>query len=700
MADTLPTTNYYKNLGGINQKSSKYEMSTAQFLDLRNLDFDIPNSLQKRPGSTFAVTAGTTGPISSLFEFVKLTGQSYIIAGSDTAMFYLQSNAYTLLDPGWNNGQPTDMLTFVNKLWMANGQNWKQWDGLSGSASVAPVGLPVPPAAIGVTVNGQSFVLSNYAQIQNFVLPNASFMLVGGATHIHQGASWISRGVFVAYSYVRNDGYYGPVDFINTARNIVTQKSVANTEEFFAPSSNATLITFIDGFTAPASYGISAIALWVAVDTVSIGSNLIGMPNGAQARGGNLGFVSDSSLNGIHFLGLTLNPNPDLSRFHLFTLIPVGSLFLVDVGTSYPLFYGATFGITSFSALDNVAGPGIGWSGMQNNFFASFIPKYLDVNQNVMFASGFSGAPSSVLFSDLGQPEVYQPENTFEVRTNDGDRIYGQKAFNNQMIFMKEHSFSKLIGDNADNFQLIELSTDFGCLSNATILTKDQTLFWLDRKGILEYNGANWQIASGPIEGIFRRMNLSAAKEKAVGVHHMYRNQLWWGIPVDGATQNNITVVYDYLIGGWTFFDGYTTSSYTYAKGALSRPTVWRGDYSGIIHYTGESFYSDSGRGITCLALTRYENVGGEQQTTLWRRFFLDVAPAVGLTGPISGQVYANYDSSTVQATFMMFQSQFQSRAEMGIVGKAVAAQFSHSSASLPLLINGYSWANRGLRNV
>ncbi len=114
----------------------------------------------------------------------------------------------------------------------------------------------------------------------------------------------------------------------------------------------------------------------------------------------------------------------------------------------------------------------------------------------------------------------------------------------------------------------------------------------------------------------------------------------------------------------------------------------------------GESFYSDSGQGITCLSLSSFENVGGENQTTLWRRLFLDVQPATGTTGTINGQVFTNYNTSSVQGTFAIYQNQFQTRAEMGIQGKAIAAQISHSSASLPLLINGYAWANRGLRNV
>ncbi len=342
-----------------------------------------------------------------------------------------------------------------------------------------------------------------------------------------------------------------------------------------------------------------------------------------------------------------------------------------------------------------------GYSGMTFDFFSTYTPKYIEIDNNIMMTAGSSATPSTVWYSEIGQPDYYLPESFIEVRTNDGDRIYATKSFNNGLVVMKENSFHKLIGDSPDNFQLVEISTQYGCLSNKSVVQVKQSLFWIDKKGVLEYNGASFDIISTPVEQIFRRMNISAAKEKACAVHHLYRNQIWFGIPIDGSTVNNMTVVYDYLIGGWTFFDGFNPSSFAYVKGGLTKPTVWRGDYSGMIHYSGESFFSDSGRSISCVALTRFENVGGENQTTLWRRFFLDVAQnSSGLTGQINCQFFSNYDSSTIKATFAMYQSQFQTRAEIGVNGKAAAAQISHSSASLPLLINGYAWATRGLRNV
>jgi len=673
-----PTINSYGMLGGINQKASEYSVGLVQFLNLRNLDFDVPNALSKRPGSTQAISANTSGPLNSVFEYARLDGASVIVAGSDTAMFYRVSNGLTLLSANWTNGQPTDMLTFVNKLWMANGQRYEGWSGVG--ASVTPVGLPCAKEAVTLI----------------FTTSGASAWLVGGATMVPDGSSPVIRGVFFGYSYVRDDGYYGPADFLSNARNVVTLgKSVSTTgTEFFQVNSNNN----IGGFTSPSGYGISAIAVWVAVDTIDAnsGKQVIAGLGASPITVGELGWFTSAGIPNSQRMSATLKPNADLSRFHLYTLIAPGTFFLTDnVGVT-------TWASTFIPFFNQYTGPATGaavFSGMPFCWFETNTPKYIDINQNSMFMSGFSNAPSTIWFSELGEPENIQPEYNFEVRTNDGDRIFGHKTYNNNTIVFKETSFHKIIGDSPENFELIELSTEYGCIANQTIVEYQEKLLFLDRKGIVEFNGASWDVISTPVEDIFRQMNLTAAREKACAVHFLYRNQIWFGIPVGNSTQNNVTVVYDYLIKAWTFFDGFNPASFTFAQGGLTRPTVYRGDYSGMIYYHGESFFSDNGVGFTCLAYTPWEH-SKQNETWIWRRFFLDVATATGVTGTISGKLFSNYNTSTVQATFAMYQDSFQTKAEVGVVGKAAACEFAHYSASLPLLINGYSWARRFLRNV
>ena len=685
MADSFQTTSYYK-LKGVNQKISEYEFPATECLELFNLDFDVPNAWQKRPGSTFAIAIGNqaSGPIQSLFEFVKLAGQSYVIAASDTALFLAQSNqSYTLLSANWNNGQPPDTLTFLDRLWIANGQSFASWNG----NTFLPAGLQM---AQGISI------LNNF-KTQNANLATTWTVAGVPAGNVIFGASFSVVNLYVAYSLTRNDGYEGPINLfardllsLTPADGGVTLPSQSFFPGLLLPYTNGVELLdngsnggfVIGGFNVPNNVGISAINIYLALYKSQIGS----VNAGAAGSGGK---VLLGASNNSGYLGTAM---PTTNQFFLFASIPPNT-------TAYTL---TTSQLSSWSGFifGNPRGP----SGMLIDWFNTNTPKYIENFQNSLVAAGFSNTPSTVWFSNLAEPEFFDPENSDEVRTNDGDRIIAIKSFNNQLIVCKRNSFHKYLGSMTANdissLSLVEVSLDYGCLSNKTIIAVKQKLYWLDKKGIIYYDGATFDIISTPVEQIFRRMNIAAAIEKAVGVHHIYRNQIWFSFPIDGSTKNNVTVVYDYLVNGWTFFDGFSPSSFGFIKQGLSKETVWRGDYSGLIHYFGESFFSDSSQGITCLALTRFENIGGENQTTLWRRLFLDVSPVIGLTGTISGQVFTNYNTTSVQATFSFYQNQFQTRAEMGVQGKAIAAQISFFSASLPLLINGYSWANRGLRNV
>lgn len=690
MADKKPTSLYFENLGGINLKASEYTLGKGQFLDLRNVDFDVPNSLQKRPGQTQVVSVATSGPVIGLFEYKKLTGPSFIIAGTDTALFYLASNAYTLLDTGWTNGQPQDMLTFLNKLWIANGQKYKYWDGTN---AINAVGLPCPKA-----VPGASFPANVVAPIFTEAFPGSlngiSAFLVAGATHSTVAASFSARAVFVAYSYLRSDGYNGPVDFLSTAKNVVTSDPAALGNEFF------TTYAKTYGFTVPAGQGITAINLWIAVDSVFPNSTTELIPDYGYVQTGNLAWRIINGL-GYRYASVSLKPGADLNRFYLFTSIPTTSLFTAAPTGAGAVFWGTTLTALTFNDFTGLATGAAAFTGTPFCWFDTNTPKYIDVNQNVMFMSGFSNAPSDMWFTDIGQPELIQPNYQFEVRTNDGDRIMGHRAYNNNVIVFKEESFHKVIGSTPEDFQLVELSTEFGLLSNNAVIEFNEKLLFLDRKGIVQYDGAGWRIISDQIDDIFRQMNLSAAKEKAVAVHHNYRNQVWFGIPINGATENNITVVFDYLVNAWTFFDGFNASSFSFIKGSLPKPTAWRGSPSGMVYQFSESFLGDNGQGISCVPYTRFEQFQGQNSTNVWRRLFLDVgANSSGITGVINGAIFTDYDRTTVRATFAMYQDVFQSKAEIGVVGKAVAVQFSHFSASLPFLLNGYTWQKRNLRNV
>ena len=650
------STAHYNNFGGINEKASEYTTQNSQALSLKNIDFYVPNAWQKTPGSTQAIGNGTSGAIRSLFEFEKLSGESWIISGSNQELLINNGvTGWSSISSGWTNGQAEDALAFVDKAWVANGQYCISFDG----TDVRSQGLPAP-------ITG----------ISGFNYGNAvSTISVMGAT-MESVATGASKMAFAygAYRYVRDDGYYGPLVFTDNAKVISPWTYGISPADWLGSTGgnygdNVTMI--VQGFSVPANSGATAIAFYMALDVFGRGQD----PSIGQLSGVNDYSISNSKL----------NTSLDTSKFKFVTLLPLNTTVVYVNGIS--------------SWTESVEG-NTSFSGMIHNYFATYTPKFIELNNNRLFMSGFSTSPSLTWFSETGEPEVVNETSFFEARTNDGDRITGTKQFQNQLLLFKQRSFHKLIGTTEANYELVELSTEYGCLSNKAIVEYNNHLMFLDKEGLVEYNGADYKIVSTPIEDTMRTLNVSAALDKAVGVHYIERNQVWFGIPVGDSTENNLTVVYDYLLDAWTFVDGFNPRAFAPIKQGLNKSTVWYGDYSGSVQYMSPSFYSYNGTAFTCLIQTGFDAPDGQDVTNMFRRLFLDVNTASGATGAIDVEVFKDYNKSSIQQTFTIYQSQFQTRQEFGVMAKSVGFKMYHSSPSLPLLVNGYDVQRRYLRKV
>jgi hypothetical protein len=327
-------------------------------------------------------------------------------------------------------------------------------------------------------------------------------------------------------------------------------------------------------------------------------------------------------------------------------------------------------------------------------------PKYVELYNNQLFMAGFSSLPSTVYWSEIGEPEAIDPTYFAEFRTNDGDVIRALKAYQSDLIVLKERSVHRLVGDNPSNFLTQQVSDQYGCVSNRAAITFENYLWFLDPKGIVEYNGANIQIVSNKIEPTFTSMNVAAARENACGIHFRQQNEVWFAIPTNGATYNNTIVVYDYLAQAWTTYKGVDASSVAIIGSYIQQKTPFIGGYSGNIFHFGASFFADNGNGFSCVAQSRFICPMGESTEEQYRRLFLNINPISGVTQPININLRTNYNQDTIVSQRTMYQNPFQSRIDFGIPARSLSIEFSHFSASLPFRLDGFTIESRFQRDV
>jgi len=560
----------YEMTGGINSKVSPYDNGPTEFRDLTNVNFMKPGALTKRPGSADYAGATITGRITGAVEFNRLSGASYLVATANTNAYTFSQGGYSAFKSGLANGALFDFVTFVDRLFCANGTDFFKFDGVNSQP------FSLPPPIVGYSVTAGTGALTGTFQF--------------------------------GYAYVNDRGYVGPVTPIGASIALSGQGAV------FA------------GITAPANFGISYIQFY-------------------------------RSLAGLNELYGT-------------TFLPIGTTTFTDAGIP------------------------LGTIPANNNLYFTLAPKFMELYNNQLFLAGFSALPSTVYWSEIGEPESINPDYFAEFRTNDGDTVTALRAYSGSLIAAKRRSFHRIVGDNPTNFTIQEISDQYGCLSHRTMIQWENFLWFLDEKGIVEYNGANISIVSIKIEPIFQRMNITAAIQNACAVHYRSANEVWFSFPVDGSEYNNIIVVYDYVSKAWTKYEGNQISNLFLAKGSLPTKTPFFGGYTGSISYFGSSLLSDSGNAITCMIMTRPLAATGQTTERQYRRFYLNLDPVVGSTQAIDVNLIPNYGSS-VAATRVMYENPFQSRVDFGISAKAIQAQIIHASASLPLTVFGYTFESR-----
>jgi hypothetical protein len=677
-------------LAGINSKASPFLVGNTEFLNLMNMDHQVPGALTQRWGSTQYIGQTFAGQINSLYEYEKLNGSSMIFTSHSGGIWFgattgqYQGISYTNVGAtiqthglfytvaaaaggaafppvqqyiSWNYlsnektpiGFPTgsssgfmehasplqnfqnnlDYITFENYLFMADGDKFAKFDG----STMTRVGLPYPQAEWV----GASFLNPAGAAVGLIGVPtgDAFGASVTGSTAIGSFQFFISL--------VNDRGFESQIWPI--------AKFDANSASFYG----ASFIASTFDVRTPFGYGISAINVYsfYSQGTTTLWSPGYVFNSRYPASGSTVTTISLGTSTG-GFSGLINN---------------IGELPDPIVNTYFGL--GTTFvrGASQNVVISEVS---------QTPFY----PKFLEVYKNRVFAAGFSGALSNVKYSDLGEPEGYQLGNDFEVRTNDGDIISSLKAYSTRLYVFKRNSFQALYGDNPTNFYLQEISQTYGCLNNHCCIIYNDLLLFLDRTGIMQYDGSNLQSISEKINPIFDRMNYSAAVTNARMVHDKLRNEVLIAIPIDGSTVNNITITYDYMSQSWHYESGYTPSVFAAIKGYNNTKNAFYGTPSGVINWFGPSFLADNGTGYTCVIKTSWFHEMGETTEKQFRRLFLNINPT-GTTFTLPVKFYQDYGASVVKSMTIV-QSEFQTRTEYGLPAKSLAYEiFSNQTASI-----------------
>lgn len=702
----------YDNFGGINSKTSAYTTGPREVLALYNYDFSTIGAWTKRPGSSQYI-GQTFVSISGLHEFVKTNGFSELMVGDTGALW-----------AGTSTGNLVGISASVFGITLLAGQSL----GFGIYQDIMRVGSTTVPSnhnvisfyRNSVAMNGNDYDFINYL--------NHAYLTNGSYLYKYSGTSLLHTNILPAWVTGTTNS--------ETVPAISALTGTTGTINFNLPGANGASVPYLWSMYAAlvdsngAEGPINHLG-GVIISTAGQHSTFVSQFGSFPVWNANIYTPREYDITRINlYAALTLNPTLTAAGF-----IPLGaSALALDVrfigsttavgGTDFSLVKFAlnseqiqTGGIPGLAVAERTLYPFItqsmsGWTyGRPFAFGAdfqgftvvqgiTFSPRFLEVYNNRMALMGFSGLPSSFAITEIVEPESILPDNIFEVRTNDGDILTGGRFYLNQLILFKQKSIHSFTGDAPENFYIKQISDEYGCLNNKAACVWGDRLWFLDEKGICEFNGANIGIVGHKVDEVFTRMNLDAAIDTAIMLHQKERNEIWCGIPVDGATQNNLTVVYDYEAQAWTYWDGFEPKYFANVRQRFNKTTGFFADYDGRVNSFGVSFFGDNGVGISTVIKARFEHPMGQSIEKMFRRAFLNYDSITGETiNSFNLSLRKNYGDSIVLSKGITLTS-FQQVTNFGVSAKSLSVQIGHFSATERLRVYGYTLEYRYQRST
>ena len=656
-------TEQYANLGGINQKASIYKTGENEVLALSNYDFSEPGAWTKRWGFTNTLVSGntlTSGASNTLNDLWQIFKDGIYGTGStylDPKLTFLFGHGAGVYKTTGNVGAASSTFIYQNLITGYTNANWNHVN-YKDQTYFAANGQAYKYRPFTFPVPGFSDDASYFGMASPPQLGNPGLTM--GTTAA--GVTNFSGTYVYQYAYEDQFGYIGP-------RGATYVVSTAGVQAFV-----------LSGFTtaASASYGYS---------------------NSVLFRNRVTGFAPSDMIKIAEFSGQTYTDNntPNVPPEFLEPVVDLAESLggLIDAGNPFAI-------ATRFFEV------------YQNRLFTNCVPSYPASG----IPSAARGSDYKLYFSEIDDLQTIYPESFLTIVDNTF-AISALKTYNQSLIIFCEKGFFRLTGDNPDNFNVQNITSEYGCISNkATVVFKNR-LWFLDETGIVEFDGANYDQVSERMFDTFASINLDAARQNACAMHVPERNEVWFAIPTGANTINNLVVVYDYLANGWTTFSadklkptgmaplyrnvGFESSTLS-ARIPLNKVYTF-GSIGASLYNFHPSLSMDDGAGITLSWQTRWHESFGKSSTNQFRRFFLDTKISTVGSTQVFNQTfaltfYANYASTAISLTRAFNTSTLtENWIDFGIPAKSMSVVGAYGSTSGDVKVYGYTVESRYQRN-
>ena len=208
---------------------------------------------------------------------------------------------------------------------------------------------------------------------------------------------------------------------------------------------------------------------------------------------------------------------------------------------------------------------------------------YAVVYKDRIYVAGVPPNFSTVYFSDIGNPEAWNPYSSFDVNANDGDQIRALAVLGDSLLIFKENSIWEVQVDQQNVISFKRLfAQSVGTTSARSLVNISNVLYFFDRNGVWAIFQKQPELISAKVQPF---INAVQNPYDVVGWAYKNKYHLYIGtVQVSGRTFPNVVLVYDTVYNQWTFN--------TFANKVVSVTEFIKADNTKTLYFGDDSSYT------------------------------------------------------------------------------------------------------------
>lgn len=211
------------------------------------------------------------------------------------------------------------------------------------------------------------------------------------------------------------------------------------------------------------------------------------------------------------------------------------------------------------------------------------------------------------------------------VETPDGELVSGLRTGSRRLTIFKPNSIHDLFGNSASDFHMTKGSGRIGAVSNQAITSVDSLLYFIHfPSGIYSYGGGAWPSKefSQPVQAYVDRINLAAKYKCCAGTDG---KRLYFGLPLDAATDPDTILEYNPEFGIWSVWKDYQPTHM-----ALMGSDLYIGNVDGKVRKVGGT--TDNGTAVSWNWVSKPFGNGSLAQKIRWIQMWVVADVPAGST--------------------------------------------------------------------